>query len=359
MMKPFLPLCLALFLPGVITAQDDDKPTGRFVQFSKAAKGSGGAIKIEAATFIGGEGNEAFTSVNFLANGEILAVGKMDPPGVPVLGKDLASDAEDKPDPTAFVRLSPDLGKILSISRLGSGTCVPFHTEVGEHGVYLAGAAEEHYDSLVALAKHHHMVPNPATDARTMRTRHRFIAKLNHACTELDWLVTYERLRVDFSLLGGGEVLVNNGRKFWKISREGKVSPGPVLPDSIKWRGDVVIRTDPRDGSIYIGGEYHSSTGLEPWRCPTLYKLDKEGNPIWTAWNWTGPIVGTDRYRLVSDSAVRQLQVAASGTWSSEVGQTAATPASSTNPTISPSAARHPSLATPHGAQVSSPSPTS
>ena len=77
--------------------------------------------------------------------------------------------------------------------------------------------------------------------------------------------------------------------------------------------GDVVIRTDPRDGSIYIGGEYHSSTGLEPWRCPTLYKLDKEGNPIWTAWNWTGPIVGTDRYRLVSDSAVRQLQVAASG----------------------------------------------
>ena len=74
-----------------------------------------------------------------------------------------------------------------------------------------------------------------------------------------------------------------------------------------------MIRTDPRDGSIYIGGEYHSSTGLEPWRCPTLYKLDKEGNPIWTAWNWTGPIVGTDRYRLVSDSAVRQLQVAASG----------------------------------------------
>ena len=313
MMKPFLPLCLALLLPGVITAQDDDKPTGRFVQFSKAAKGSGGAIKIEAATFIGGEGNEAFTSVNFLANGEILAVGKMDPPGVPVLGKDLDSEAEDKPDPTAFVRLSPDLKKILSISRLGSGTCVPFHTEVGEHGVYFAGAAEDHYDSLVALAKHHHMVPNPATDARTMRTRHRFIAKLNHACTELDWLVTFQRLRVDFSLLGGGEVLVNNGRKFWKISREGKVSSGPVLPDSIKWRGDVVIRTDPRDGSIYIGGEYHSSTGLEPWRCPTLYKLDKEGNPIWTAWNWTGPIVGTDRYRLVSDSAVRQLQVAASG----------------------------------------------
>lgn len=309
MLKKILFPILTLMLPILMASQE--KPSGRFVQFSKAAKGSNGAIQIEAATFLGGEENEAFTSAHFLPNGEILAVGKLDPPNIQVIGGDLEGTEGDIP--TSFIRFSADLQKIVGMSRLGTGTCTPFHTEVGEHGVYFAGTAGDLYDSLTAAAETHNKVPNPATDARTLRTRHRFVAKLNHACTELEWLVTFERLRVDFGLQDGGNVLVQHGRKFWKISPEGKVSPGPVLSDSIKWRESVPVQTDSRDGSFYIGGEYHSPTGLEPWRCPTLYKLDKNGKPIWTAWNWTGPIVGTKRYRLVSDSAVRQLKVAASG----------------------------------------------
>jgi hypothetical protein len=310
-MKLIHPACLLLISLFSLTATAQDKPTGRYVQFSKAAKGSDGAIQIEAATFLGGQYNESLTGAHFQPNGDILAVGRLNPPGAKVLGADLEESETDLP--TAFIRLSPDLQQIIGTSRLGTGTCTPFHTEVGEQGVYFAGAAGDLYDSLTSLAKVHKTVPNPATDARTMRTRHRFVAKLNHACTEIQWIVTFERLRVDFGLQDGGNVLVQAGRTFWKIAPDGLVSPGPVLPDSIKWRASIPVQTDPRDGSFYIGGEYHSSTGLEPWRCPTLYKLDKYGKPVWTAWNWTGPIVGVERFRLVSDSAVRQLKVAASG----------------------------------------------
>ena len=109
MLKKTLIPTIAVLLSGILSAQDE-KPSGRFVQFSKAAKGSNGAIKIEAATFLGGEDSEAFTSAHFLPNGEILAIGKLDLPNTQVLENDL--DGTEGDLPTSFIRFSPDLKKI-------------------------------------------------------------------------------------------------------------------------------------------------------------------------------------------------------------------------------------------------------
>jgi hypothetical protein len=301
---------LFIFLSNLCIAQE--KPSGRFVEFSKAAKGSDGKVQIQAATFLGGPASESMSEVAFLPDGNILVVGKFNVHGAPVLGQD-ADEVKEGEMPTVFIRLSGDLQNIQGMSRMGSGVGSLNQVIVGKQGIYISGQAGEKYESFLGMAKSHNSVKNQATDARTLRTSHRFLAKLDLTLTNLEWLVTFEHRRIDFGLQNGDISLVQDHREFWKVQPDGSVNPGPSLPDSIKWREKVPLVTDPRDGSFYIGGEYHSPTGLEPWRCPLLHKFDKDGTPIWTAWNWTGPIVGTDRFRLVSDSAVRQLVISNSG----------------------------------------------
>jgi hypothetical protein len=46
---------------------------------------------------------------------------------------------------------------------------------------------------------------------------------------------------------------------------------------------------------------------------PYLYKLDAAGRHVWTAYGWTGPIVGVDQLRLVADSSVTRVSVAEDG----------------------------------------------
>jgi hypothetical protein len=48
-------------------------------------------------------------------------------------------------------------------------------------------------------------------------------------------------------------------------------------------------------------------------RNPWLHKLKPNGDFDWTAYNWTGPIVGVQPLRLVSESAVRDMRVGADG----------------------------------------------
>jgi hypothetical protein len=52
---------------------------------------------------------------------------------------------------------------------------------------------------------------------------------------------------------------------------------------------------------------------LEPYVNPYVYKVDANGKQVWTAYGWTGPIVGVDQHRLVADSSVTSLRVGEDG----------------------------------------------
>jgi hypothetical protein len=92
------------------------------------------------------------------------------------------------------------------------------------------------------------------------------------------------------------------------IERDGSVTPGPKLDIT----GSSMAMC-PKTGAMYFGGSYRSGTGLEPYVNPYLYKVDADGKLVWTAYGWTGPIVGVEQHRLVADSSVSRVRMGEDG----------------------------------------------
>jgi len=67
----------------------------------------------------------------------------------------------------------------------------------------------------------------------------------------------------------------------------------------------VLLAADPRLSRIYTGGDENTNTGREPWRRPFLTAFGSAGQVLWQSWRWDSRLVGSDEYRLVSDSSVR------------------------------------------------------
>ena len=266
-----------LFLATVATAAatalaQDGQPGGRFVQFSKAAKGSGGEVAIAAACFVPGPANERVQAAAFLSDGGVLAA------------------VETGGSRWELIRFAPGLKSVTSrlpLDDLGVRQIVVSDKLVAVSGTSAAASGERGVDGRVRL--------------------------VDEAASGFRHSVRFPGRAVDISLRTDSEILAENGRDTWIVTADGEKRDGPAVPDSIRYRERARLVSDPRDGSFYLGGEIHSPTGLEPWRSPLLHKFDAEGRPVWTAWNWTGPIVGTERFRLVSDSAVRQMRLGAGG----------------------------------------------
>ncbi|MBC8131826.1 MAG: hypothetical protein H7X95_02500, partial [Deltaproteobacteria bacterium] len=83
----------------------------------------------------------------------------------------------------------------------------------------------------------------------------------------------------------------------------GKLLSTVVIPGGVKETTSV----SPLDGRIVIGGEHHSPTGREPWRCPILNTHKPDGTLQYQLYDWGGQYVGLDNCRQVSDSVVRQV----------------------------------------------------
>ncbi|MEM7394060.1 MAG: hypothetical protein AAF492_17100, partial [Verrucomicrobiota bacterium] len=283
-----------------------NQPSGRFVQFSRQAKGSAGAVQIKAATYFGGADNEAFSSAAFLPDGSILAAVQIRSSSRRdiVLGQDAETAATT--DTGALVHYDSVLRNVLATVRLPWDAGSINQTISGDKSVYIAGRTGPRIRSLLDATKQ--VVSVGKEDAANA-----FVAALTPDLKTVSWVTLFEQRNLHIDRSNDDRLWVESGRSVWILDADGAVSPGPELDARVKWRARTPVATDPRDGSFYIGGEYHSSTGLEPWRCPLLHKFDRNGKIIWTAWNWTGPIVGAEPYRLVSDSAVRQVKVGAGG----------------------------------------------
>jgi len=318
-----------------------ETPRGRFVQYSNAAKGSGGQVQVLAATFFGGEADDGFQEGAFLPDGSIIAAGSFHDlsfakgPATTVIGKDPAADAYPMPQPPepkprrwrqpphprltpAVVHYTADLKQVKHITRLPWAAGRLDRLQVSPKGsVYISGDVTHTFDAVLAAATSTQTIENTEAVAYAKKKGREprgdsFIARLSADLKSLEWVVVFKHDNIDFGIRHDETLVVQRGRyAFFEVSPDGKVGEATGLSAQIGGRAFAPLAVSPIDGSLYLGGEYHSGTGREPWRCPFMHKFDSDGEIEWTAWNWTGPIVGVDQFRLVSDSAVRRIKVGA------------------------------------------------
>jgi hypothetical protein len=301
----------------------------RYHQHCKKAKGSDGGVQAVAATYFGGPGAEAFVAAGIAADGSVVAVGNAWGPAFPktgnpaVIGTDrfVQADIYDKkkrlnhanPNVAAFVvRYAPGLDGIRSVVRMGWGNASASHATIASDGtVYLSGRCSEALRAAVGAKAE--IVPPPDGKGKGSDL---YLAALPPKASAPAWVKIFERAEeasnraerhvrgqpgVRALQRGAGEiVLVAHGRLYaldLKTKKLREVAP---------MKGGVLHAVD-ADGNAYLGGDENSNTGREPWRKPFLYKVDRAGKVLWEVWRWNSKTVGTDKYRLVSDSSVRHV----------------------------------------------------
>ena len=294
---------------------------------------------VVAATFLGGKGHEWLAGGGFAPDGTIVVAGNVMGPAlelpVGVIGSDLPAPpepeplvvkdrtgkpklgADGKPVPaepswrhpgvTGFVaRLSPDMGRVLSAHRLPWTAGVITAAAVGPDGsVYIAGRAT---DGVVRIGGDVAELPSAPEEVdnkgrpKPARCNHAFAARLTADGSKAVWVrhVRGPSAAPTVGLSADGRVRFGAGRLF-VLSADGKTEAVVAVPGGLKPTAWV----NPADGSIAVGGEHHSATGREPWRCPTLNIHKPDGTLRYQFYDWGGPFVGLDNLRQVSDSAVR------------------------------------------------------
>lgn len=328
--REFLQVDRIVAIRGLVRPGDEPTPpTGRFVQYNRRATGSGGQVRLRAATFFGGEGEERFLRAAFSPSGDaIWAIANL-------AGVDFAAAPQFFPDGSdasgqtfrreagVLVQYDQDLRNLTGILRFPEDSLElrQMAASRDDQSVYLSGVTRNRFSRLAPMVRQMKSISPEGgaavrgEDDRVFDQGGSFLARLKADGSGLDWVLFYPGITtLDFDFGPDGQILTQSRQRFWVVSEDGLVLGEPELGASIRGRYFAPIAVSPVDGSFYLGGEYHSATGLEPWRNPFLHGFDRDGKPQWTAWNWTGPLVGVRWSRLVSDSAVRQVQVSPDGT---------------------------------------------
>lgn len=318
--------CLLLLLAPLHAAET------RYHQYTRKAKGSGGQVKVVASTLLGGPGAQELVGVAYAPDGGVLVAGNAWGPRLElgavatVWGTDtfrdapvLTRDAKPKldranPNRAGFVvRLSEDLQRVEAVSRLGWGCGTFTGLQTGpDGGVYLAATLQSGglaWAERLPGAKVDPLAGDQAGGAALA------LVRLSADLRSPQWAAVCRRaerqsadaekhvggrtgLRVSF--LGERELVLMAYGRLWSLGGEGQ-----TLRPLGASRGGVLLGADPRRGLLYSGGDENTKTGREPWRRPFLIQYGREGQPNWECWRWDSKLVGTDKYRLVSDSSVR------------------------------------------------------
>jgi hypothetical protein len=323
----------------VFLSAENDMPRetyrGRFVEFSNQAVGDAGRVRLVAATFFGGPGNESFSSGHILSDGTIMMSANLNDLGfadqsiISTIGADPAPDAYPAATNTdsrgrtsvvfprttvCLVHYSKDLQKLDRIVRLPWGAGTLWTTMTGsDDAVYISGMCGPHMDAFMGVVPRKAAVENPdAVEAARKANRpppdDGFVLKMSPDRTGVDWIVRFKHAVVSIFIRPDGKIVARRGDQLFFVDTEGAPSDGPKLDIT-----GSAMAMDPNSGAMYFGGSYRSGTGLEPYVCPYLYKVDADGKIVWTAYSWTGPIVGVEQFRLVSDSSVTRIKVSEDG----------------------------------------------
>ncbi len=290
--------------------------TGRYVQYSNAGRGDEGRVQVAAATFFGGGGEERFDAGAFMNDGSIVMVATMGNldflTGIRprVIGRDQGVDEipRNYRRTPVIVRYSPDLRRILEVVRLPWGAGVASSIFFGEDdALFMTLQPGPAFPQFFEGLRNKH-----TSGLATGRSPHTFLLRISPDRSRIDWAIKFQNVVITLTPYIEEQLLVRYGPHSNIVDPvRGSLRDGPVVQGLGGTTHDRVVH--PRTGAFYLGGEYHSGTGLEPWRNPWLRKYNPDGTIAWTAYDWTGPVVGVENLRLVSDSVVFGVQVGADG----------------------------------------------
>lgn len=330
--------CAALTLLCAVAPLTETAHAGANLAWHQRLK-KGPKMDISAATFFGAAGHEEFVGVTETSQGRIVAYGNSWGPPFPetvaptVLGSDstwqvtffppgkekdeegkLLPTPESNPNRTGFILFySDDLARIEKVVRFGWGVASITAAEImSDNSVMIAGTATRNFrtvadsaDLLKTYPKRRYAGYGPYQYDGTVQPGDCYVAKLDQDLKRFEWIWIFEGHRVPPERLyeGPDGVVVFECRTLKCITPDGRKMKEIMKIFSTARR--MFCGISPLDGNILVGGDYHHSTGREPWRKPVLDLYSFNGKPYARFYDWHGPLVGTDWFRLVSDSAVR------------------------------------------------------
>ncbi len=329
-----LVLGLALAWPVASSAQLD-RHTGKHNRVRRGAD-----LQLVAATFFGGEGVEEFVGVTTTPDGRIVATGNSWGPPFPAdlplrrLGTDSPWDVplyvpgteQDRrgrpqappatnPNRTGFlVFYDADLTRIEQVVRFGWGLAsITASHAMSDGSLVIAGLATRNFRTVAREARALHIEPQPEGDRYGVIEYEGqilpgdvYVARMSPDLETIEWVWILEgHRRAPDRLFEGedGNVLFHSHRVLRILADGSEIQD--VMHRAGGGRGRF-LGVHPRDGTLLFGGDQHMGTGREPWRKPILLTYTPEGELLSRVYDWDGPLVGHDRFRLVSDSAIRQ-----------------------------------------------------
>jgi hypothetical protein len=333
-----------LLWPGALPAQDRHEEWAR--HFAKGPK-----AELECATFFGAEGHEEFVGGASLPDGSVLVCGNSWGPSFPaapqaqVLGLDglwkcalheagMEVDKEGRPRPpssnnpnrTGFLLfLSDDLTKMTRLVRFGWGIAsISAARQMSDKTFVIAGQSTPAFRNLMKQAKASFTLPRDMANSHMGPYSYNdlelpgdvYVAKLSPDLSTFLWVWVLEAHREVperiFEGRAGAVVFASCGVK--SVSADGQnLEP---LKTRKMGGGSYVhkfLDVNPKDGTVLFGGDSQSGTGREPYRKPIVVGFTPEGETKWRLYDFDGPVVGHDNYRLVSDSSARVASFAPNG----------------------------------------------
>lgn len=319
---------------------------GRYEQFTeKASKGP--HMTVEAATFFGSDDPEEFVAVDRIGK-HIVAFGNAWGPDFPsdpkpmVIGdgrhRGLETYGKDRKGRKTLPRENPDVAGFAVFYKSGLAgieKILKFDWGVASietgvvatdgKGLLITGRCTPAFVDLARKCDEFHTVDQPEGSKRRRGPKYGpyrydgvtvpgdvYLARLSPD-GKIEWAWILKGHRTPPSKLWQDK----QGTVYFELNGFTRVAPNGSKLQKLRERGSggrVGVRAvDPEGGHYYLGGDRNTNTGREPWRQPFLYKYNLKGEKVWTAWEWNSRRVGSDKYRLVSDSAARCGTIAPNG----------------------------------------------
>jgi hypothetical protein len=324
-----IPALLIIGIAGVARSAENET---RYHQYTRQFGDPADGVKVVSAGFFGSKGHEWLAAGGFAPDGTVILAGNVLGPEfqpAAVLGQDRDKPAEPSRQPqldgkgqplmekdgsprlkspswqdsgvTGFIlRTSPDLKTVLSVHRLpwDSGA-ITACVVTPDGSIYLAGKATADITRLGGDVKE---LESSDTTMKAGSCDHTFLAKLAPDAAKAGWVrhLKGPSNAPKLEILNDG-TLQFTAQDMRNFSASGEEIARVVVPGGLSHLAAV----NPKDGTCTRGGEHHSPTGREPWRCPILDVFNPDGTQRHHLYDWLGPYVGLDNLRLVSDTAVR------------------------------------------------------
>ncbi|MGC9453330.1 MAG: hypothetical protein ACP5HU_00555 [Phycisphaerae bacterium] len=289
---------------------------GRFDQYTRKYQEPPNPVNLRTASLLGGPGTEWISAAAVLSDGTVVAGGTALGPVLEVAGSEVTAVlGTDSAEPVGFegddtprwdaeggtgfvVWLSPDYQNVARAVRLPWRAGGVTDMVAGEDGaVYITGKTGETFDS---LGEAEDITPS---DSVAEGETWGYVARLNRSGDRIEWIKRFRdaykgpRLR----MRSDGNLFVE-AADFFVLAPDGRVVQAVEGRRTKSWYRAV----DPDDLTLALGYDRNTRTGREPWRQPTLSIVGSDGELRFDLYQWDPKLVGTDQYRLVSDSSFRR-----------------------------------------------------